>query len=351
MPSSQITATTSNITLVCKVLGEPTPDIEWINNGHIVERDPRKNKQKYSNAKSRTPEYTWNNLTIINLSYKDRGDYKCIAKNPGGEDEKAITLLIDSEVYLSGTTASFGGSPVLIISLSVGLIVLLIIILILVCLFCRRAKSRTMQSKRNDLDSSSEECISMRGHAEIKKSIMTDVNPICKPPRSSVPASVVSGGTEVSDAKRNLLDNESVFDLDDETRSFDFDQPLPQKSNNALLESDYRPHQNQYPPDLLTFPARTQISPAPSNASTIMMDRLPPTHGLQSPMHNPIYDQLSIYKTLPYSRSHSPFTLGIPRFPRQGVGYVTIPRRPRQSWSSEQPPNSEVIGEPLYDNC
>ncbi|ENN73764.1 hypothetical protein YQE_09633, partial [Dendroctonus ponderosae] len=130
---------------------------------------------------------------------------------------------------------------------------------------------------------------------------MTDVNPICKPPRSSVPASVVSGGTEVSDAKRNLLDNESVF--------------------------------------------------APSNASTIMMDRLPPTHGLQSPMHNPIYDQLSIYKTLPYSRSHSPFTLGIPRFPRQGVGYVTIPRRPRQSWSSEQPPNSEVIGEPLYDNC
>lgn len=36
------------------------------------------------------------------------------------------------------------------------------------------------------------------------------------------------------------------------------------------------------------------------------------------------------------------------RTPRPG-GYVTIPRRPRQSWSSEPPPASD-IGEPLYDN-
>lgn len=36
------------------------------------------------------------------------------------------------------------------------------------------------------------------------------------------------------------------------------------------------------------------------------------------------------------------------RAPRQG-GYVTIPRRPRQSWSSEPPAVSD-IGEPLYDN-
>lgn len=211
-PSTQITATSSNVTLVCKVWGEPTPDVDWVNNGHIVERDLRKNKQKYSSAKSRTAEYTWNNLTITNLSYKDRGDYKCVAKNPGGEDEKAITLLIDSD--LSGPTASFGGSSILIISLSVGLVVLLIVILVLVCLFCRRATSRSLQAKRNDVGSPSEECFGMGGHAEIKKGIITDVNPICKPPRSSVTASVASGGTEVSDAKRNLLDNESVFGED-----------------------------------------------------------------------------------------------------------------------------------------
>lgn len=80
--------------------------------------------------------------------------------------------------------------------------------------------------------------------------------------------------------------------------------------------------------------------------------RLPPLHGPQSPIQSPIYDQLGPYKTLPHVRSHSPFAAGLTlaRIPRQGAGYVTIPRRPRQSWSSEPPPSSELIGEPLYDN-
>lgn len=80
--------------------------------------------------------------------------------------------------------------------------------------------------------------------------------------------------------------------------------------------------------------------------------RLPPLHGPQSPIQSPIYDQLGPYKTLPHVRSHSPFAAGLTlaRVPRQGAGYVTIPRRPRQSWSSEPPPSSEMIAEPLYDN-
>lgn len=354
LPSTQIQATSNNVTLTCKVSGEPQPDVDWTNNGHIVERDPRKNKQKYFTSKSKTGEYTWNNLTITNISYKDRGEYKCIAKNPGGEDEKNITLIVDSDALAGGAGASLGGSTVLVIALSIGLLILLIIILILVCLFCKKANNNALHSKRRELGSSSEECINMSGHLEIKKGLMTEVNPICKPPRASVPASVVSGGTEVSDVKKTLLDNESVFDCDDESRSLDFDQPLLRKSHNTLLDSNYQLTNPPYPPDLLPFPPRAaQVSPAGSNASTVVIDsRLPPHHGPQSPLHSPIYDQLSLYKTLPYSRSHSPFVQGIavPRIPRQGAGYVTIPRRPRQSWSSEPPLTSEPIGEPLYDN-
>lgn len=118
-----------------------------------------------------------------------------------------------------------------------------------------------------------------------------------------------------------------------------------------MLDSpDFR-HNNHYPPDLLPFPPRgTQVSPAASSASTVAdTARLPPHHGPQSPLHSPIYDQLNLYRTLPYSRSHSPFVGPPPRIPRQG--YVTIPRRPRQqSWSSEPPNVSELIAEPLYDN-
>lgn len=139
-------------------------------------------------------------------------------------------------------------------------------------------------------------------------------------------------------------------ECDDESRSIDFDQPLLRKSQVMLDSPDYRLN-NHYPPDLLHFPHRgAQVSPAASSASTVAdTTRLPPHHGPQSPLQSPIYDQLNLYRTLPYSRSHSPFVGAPPRIPRQG--YVTIPRRPRQqSWSSEPPNVSELIAEPLYDN-
>lgn len=120
--------------------------------------------------------------------------------------------------------------------------------------------------------------------------------------------------------------------------------PLMRKSQ--LLLDDFR---QPYPPDLLAFPPRNlQPSPAGSSASTVAdTSRLPPHHGPQSPLHSPLYEHL--YRTLPISRSQSPFVGPVPpRMPRLGQGYVTIPRRPRQSWSSE-PPLSD-IGEPLYDN-
>lgn len=271
LASTQIQATSNNITLICKVFGEPEPDVDWTNNGHIVERDPRKNKQKYFTAKNNNGQYTWNNLTITNLSYKDRGEYRCIAKNPGGEDEKNVTLVIDSDLLL-GVMTGIGQSSALIIGLSVGLIILLAIILIMACLFCRKTNRHGFPSKRRDLGSSSNECINMSAHLDMKKGLITEVNPICKPPRTTVPDSVIGGGTEVSDVKKNLLDNESVFECDDESRSLDFNQPLLRKSHNTLLDPDFRQN-NPYPPDLLPFPPMgPQLSPAGSNASTVVID-------------------------------------------------------------------------------
>lgn len=209
---SQIEATYSNVTLTCKVKGEPTPDVDWVNNGHIIERDPRKNKQKYITFKNTTDGYTWNNLTITNVNYRDRGEYKCIAKNPGGEDERNITLLVPAGPLTGGTSSSpLAASTLWIIGLSISLVVILLVVLILVCCFCRR-NSNGLSAKRREHANSSEEYINMSGgQAEIKKGLITDVNPVTKPPRATVPPSMVSGGTEVSDVKRNLLDNDSVF--------------------------------------------------------------------------------------------------------------------------------------------
>lgn len=137
---------------------------------------------------------------------------------------------------------------------------------------------------------------------------------------------------------------------DDDSRSFDYDSRLPTKPQHL---EEYKTDHHPYPPDLLSFPPRglSQVSPAGSSASTVAdTSRLPAHHGPQSPLHSPLYETAALYGTLPYSRSQSPFTspLGQPvRIQRQG--YITIPRRPRQSWSSEPPAPSDIC-EPLYDN-
>lgn len=95
-----------------------------------------------------------------------------------------------------------------------------------------------------------------------------------------------------------------------------------------------------------------QVSPAGSSASTAPdHSRLPPPHGPTSPLHSPLYENSALYRTLPYSRSQSPFTspLGGPVVTARPGGYVTIPRRPRASWSAA-PPGTPLTAEPVYDN-
>lgn len=364
--------TSANFTISCAVNGNPKPDVDWIYNGRIIDRDPRLSVQKYVTQEETRATHYFYNLTIVNVNYRDKGDYKCVAKNPGGEDERNFTLVV---MGLDHTGVGVGSSALsahmaLIIGLIVGAIILLIIIIVLIFCCCKRNGRDNHIGKNRSINQSSE-LYCMDGRPEMEKALITDVNPIVKPPRQySVPASVTSGGTEVSEAKKMLIDDESFGNMviylcfssntflflffpvgDDETRSFDYESRIPMKSQNHL-DDDFR-SDHPYPPDLLSFPPRgmSQVSPAGSSASTVAdTSRLPVHHGPQSPLHSPLYETSSIYRTLPYSRSQSPFTspLGPPvRVPRQG--YVTIPRRPRQSWSSE-PPSTSDLGEPLYDN-
>lgn len=85
------------------------------------------------------------------------------------------------------------------------------------------------------------------------------------------------------------------------------------------------------PPDLLSFPTKAFGT-------------------LGSPGSRP--SSLPQFGTLPYARSHSPFSPPMPVVPRSG--YVTIPRRPRvPSWTASLSPvlvSPEDGVEPVYDN-
>lgn len=213
LPDTRIEVATNTFTMVCKVLGEPKPDVDWVYNNRIIDKDPRQSSsQRYSQSKNKTGLFTYNNLTVTGVSYRDRGEYRCVAKNPAGVDERNITVVI-SECEGCGLVSSvgaIGNSLPLIIGLVIGAVVLLLLILFLSCCLCKR-NSRNFGNKRHDMSQSSE-YIGLDGRPEMEKALITDVNPIVKPPRQcSVPPSVTSGATEVSEVNKTLLDGDSIF--------------------------------------------------------------------------------------------------------------------------------------------
>lgn len=210
-PNTIIQVQDSNVTLTCAVSGNPAPDVDWVGpNGRTLDKDPRLTKQKYIVNKNSSGEISYNNITIINFTYRDRGDYKCLAKNPGGQDEVNISLS-----YTQGV-GSIGKAPLdinlgLIIGLGVVIVVTLIIIIVILVCFCKRSSNNANNQKRNDDSDGLEEYIGMRNQPEMKKQLLTDVNPVSKPPRVTVPGTVTAGGTEVSDQKKILLDTDSNY--------------------------------------------------------------------------------------------------------------------------------------------
>lgn len=396
----------SNYSLFCRIDGEPRPNVTWLHNNRPI--DLKRNPHKYLITSTEFMPF-WHNLTIFSVNYRDKGDYKCSVSNEGGSTSKNIIL--DIYEYSGGIITVSTQSPQftwIIVLICLLVVVFVATILILCCCWRKRKRQQKMKQKNNI--SRSSEMMSFDGRSADDKALITNVNPVSKPPRQySVPPSVASAGTEISEAKKMLIDDESCIGDDESHSVFDFatdhstivSRPHHLRTMQQQQQhlGNYHPdplHHHldtslHYPPDLLAVPtmhghrAVAQVSPATSYASsnnTQTTSILPlashqdnsflPNHSHHqqqlplSPVHYPqhSYDTVSLmrYGTLPYSRSHSPFAqasvvggggggggLGVPvRVPRHG--YVTIPRKPRTSWSSEPPGGLPEISEPLYDN-
>ncbi|XP_067941385.1 papilin-like isoform X1 [Watersipora subatra] len=89
-PAEYIGPRGSEVTIPCKVLGTPKPDIFWINKGEVL---PESNR-KYNIGED-------NSLTVYDVSVEDAGDYVCIAKNPVSSASKTFTLKIRETLRVS----------------------------------------------------------------------------------------------------------------------------------------------------------------------------------------------------------------------------------------------------------
>lgn len=388
-PGTVLEADTEDVTLSCKVNGNPAPQVQWVHNSRVISNDSRSvyGDQRFvvleGPADSGAPppaspallgsaagSVRWVNLTIRGVRPQDRGQFVCVAQSGGGVDERNVTLRV-SRSYAGGGLGGLvgaGGSVAdawpLIAGLVAGVVLLLLATVLLCCCVARRR--RDLQRRDAALVIGKKpppEGRSPNGDVthhvradgcDQQKSLLTMVNPVQKPPRRYDHPTGLSGqgGTELSELSelnRNLLDDGSIYGhVDDEGRSLDSVGGLtPQRSGSEVeaptaadRDRPLRPAAaapNSYPPDLLAFPSRSaSVSGAPhSPASTA---------------------STALCGTLPYSRSQSPFSppLSQPQVqPRSG--YVTIPRRPRvPSWSSPTPtPCLEdplLKLEPVYDN-
>ena len=69
------------MTLSCNATGNPVPTISWNRDGSPVNKDGR---ISFSNEKKQ--------LTIMNVSRIDSGEYRCVAENRVGNDTSNATL-------------------------------------------------------------------------------------------------------------------------------------------------------------------------------------------------------------------------------------------------------------------
>ncbi|XP_063703250.1 uncharacterized protein LOC134833027 [Culicoides brevitarsis] len=394
-PATYVTAAKDNVTLTCKVRGS-VMEITWLFNKRSINLNDKRIKIK-SYAEQRqggreSNEVFTSDLTITNLRGSDKGNYVCKASNPGGVDEADITFDISSEVFERGVIANTSSNVLIIIALvAIGLLIFLIIVLISLCCYCRRVKNYSKSNNVTEnglintkLEKQQQQDSIIEGGSvimEMQKSLLTEVNPVEKPPRRADIESSEHGDAEDNgDVKRTLLDETILASHDDETQSLALSDTRP-RSRQTFVDDGYG---TSLPPDLLKF-GNPRFPQSPSMQSSLSNLHDGQFYG-KSPLASPVYQHAPLgytttmtpagFRTLQHpkigrtiavaNRSNSPFTPAPLIFPQPIMkqGYVTIPRKPRGSWAPSAnstvidfPPtsptsmtSSEVVADPIYDN-
>lgn len=214
-PSASTTLRTSdiNITLSCQVNGNPLPEINWVYHAQIIDGSYKyPGEIKYYITQADMENSKWVNLTIVDVDTTDNGEYLCVAKNPGGVEERSVTLAVINS-STPGIVVPPGMDKNVLMPVLIGLscsAAVVLIVLVIIC-YCCCKRGRGHAKKKADA-SNGEALIEGSVIPEMEKSLITAVNPVTKPPRRyDVPPSITSGATEMSELNKTLLDNDSVF--------------------------------------------------------------------------------------------------------------------------------------------
>lgn len=223
-PGTIVESMADNVNMTCRVRGSPKPDVQWtFQSRPINTKDPRisiVNSQEI-NRRDSVDIYT-SELKIVGVRSSDIGTYVCKAVNTGGDDAVEMQLVVPTPAVNRGAVANTPSNMLLIICMiAIILLSILIIIGLVLCCYCRRVKKfskngslsenglvsgKIMDKSHPNSDSMLEGSVIM----EMQKSLLTEVNPVEKPPRR---AELDSSGDLIEDGhelKKTLLD-ETTF--------------------------------------------------------------------------------------------------------------------------------------------
>ena len=216
-------AASDNVTLTCRIKGSPKPKVTWVYNKRPINAYDTRIHVRSSIEIGRRDgmEVLISELTITGVRTSDRGSYTCLAENRGGRDEVEIRLDVPPSIIDTGSIAN--GSPNLYLVIAIILASIALILMVMICLLCiyckrmRRYKKNSTMSENGLVasknDKSQNDSMLEGGSVimEMQKSLLTEVNPVLKPPRRNDIES--TGNSELEDGhdlKKTLLD-ETVF--------------------------------------------------------------------------------------------------------------------------------------------
>ncbi|XP_053949567.1 uncharacterized protein LOC128857815 [Anastrepha ludens] len=311
---SFIEVQSDNITLPCRVEGSPRPNVTWIYNRRAI--NPNDQRFRVLTSIEQQPLMSIDpaalittELRIFNVRASDKGMYTCIAENRGGKAEAEFQLIVDGDFFgaLEGIGGGIGVSTtdtqsnfLLVICLIVITVLLLLMcVLLIACWYCRRARSyqkdTTMMSENGlistKMDKTNSSMLEGSVIMEMQKSLLTEVNPVEKPPRRTELENV-DGSDEGHEIKKTLLD-ESQFGnhpRDDETHSVALSDTTVPRVRHTYIDDTYG---TSLPPDLLAFPARVPpTSPSMQSSHSNIPEQI--IYGIRSPpLTSPVYAHMT----------------------------------------------------------